>query len=291
MKPLARSLPMDLARWKRPPIKWVLLFAAIFVFWSLYFMYRWNPDGSIFRDAALALISGQSPYAVKGFFNPPWALFPVVPLLLLPDWMTDSAVSTINALCFFLVAYKMGARNWMLPFVILAPSVIDEMWCVNNTGISALGVILPPQIGLFFVLIKPHIGAPIALFWLVEAWRKGRLHEVMRVFGPVIAGSLLSILLYGLWPLNASQPIGAPWNFAPWPVGIPVGLVLLIRSFHDREIRYAMLATPFLTPYLAFHGYTLALLGLLPSISSTIAGVVGLWLFLAVNGGWHVRKF
>src|SRR5690606_38971700 len=78
----------------------------------------------------------------------------------------------------------------------------------NIDWLPLVGFVLPPQIGLFFILIKPQMGLAVALFWLVEAWREGGLREVIRVFGPVGAALALSLALYGLWPLRSSQEVG-----------------------------------------------------------------------------------
>lgn len=275
---------------KRPHIKWILFFIFIFTFWSLFFYAIPSADGIIFRSAAHSMIKGNSPY-IEGFFNPPWALLPVIPLLIFPDKIADGILVTLNALCIFAVAYKLGARGLLLLVILFSPCVIVEMWSANNTGIVLLGIIMPPQAGLFFLLIKPQIGLPIAVFWLVESWRSGKVKDVIRVFSPVTIAFFISFLLYGLWPLKVTLPTNAYWNMSVWPAGIPIGLVLLITSFRNRDIRYSMLAAPFLTPYLAFHGYTIALIGLLPSITNTAVGFFGMWLFMIFNGGWSIRNY
>ena len=261
-----------------------------FVFFSIYFLNFSSYDGGLYRYVTGLILSGKTPY-VEGFFNPPWALIPIIPLLRFPGWLADGLLTTLNAVCILAVAWKRGARGWLLAIVFLAPCIIAELRSANITGITALGIILPPQIGLFFILLKPQLGFPIAIFWFVEAWRKGHLREVIRVFAPVSIAFIISFALFGLWPLNSLHAIQEIYNMSPWPAGIPIGLLMLLYSFRTHEIRYAMFATPFLTPYLAFHGYSIAFLGLLPIFQDTIIVEIGLWLFLLINGGWGIRKF
>ena len=33
----------------------------------------------VFRPATLALLAGESPYGVEGFYSPPWTLLPLLP--------------------------------------------------------------------------------------------------------------------------------------------------------------------------------------------------------------------
>jgi hypothetical protein len=70
---------------------------------------------------------------------------------------------------------------------IFSPPVIFDLWAGNINAFVMLGFILPPQWGLFLVTLKPQIGGGISIYWLVDAWRKGRFKEVARVFLPVMS--------------------------------------------------------------------------------------------------------
>jgi hypothetical protein len=146
-----------------------------------------------FRPAARALISGHSPYEVESFFNPPWGLLPLVPIALLPEGVGRAII------------------------------LISCLLTANIDYLVTLGFVFPPQIGLFFVLIKPQIGGAVALYWFVESWRRGGLREFVRIFWPITVASLVSFLLFGLWPLRTlGRSVDVSWNASLWPASIPL---------------------------------------------------------------------
>ena len=74
---------------------------------------------------------------------------------------------------------------------------------------------------------------------------------------------LISWWVWGMWPLEwmkATATIrgGIFWNLASWfwPRGIWLGLVLLWAAWKTQEELYALTASIFLTPYLAFYSFT-----------------------------------
>ena len=72
-----------------------------------------------------------------------------------------------------------------------------------------LGLLLPPQVGVFFVLIKPHVGVGVFVFWVVQAWHKKGASGVLALVWPVAV--LLSMLVYGPWPIILWQ-----WSWLTW---------------------------------------------------------------------------
>jgi hypothetical protein len=135
-------------------------------------------------------------------------------------------------------------------------------WTANLTG---LGFVLPPPIGLLFILAKPQLGAAVAVFWLVQVWRRRGFAAVLRMFLPVAAAYLLSFALFGFWPGKWFQTGESPihiYNQSLWPWGIPIGLALLAASIGRGEIKFAIAASPFLAPYVQIYSYAIVWLGL-----------------------------
>jgi hypothetical protein len=245
-------------------------------------VYRYGPepvDWETFRTAALALITGQSPYADPAFYNPPWLLLPIAPLALLPPKLGGALMSVAGLAAYGFVAQRLGARPLVLLAIVLSPPVLfDTLTCANLGGLVVLGLLLPPRWGLFLVLAKPQIGIGLALYWAVEAWRKGGWRQVVRTFAPVAAAFGLSLLLYGPWPLKAGAVVAQVWNVSLWPYGLAIGLPLLVTAIRRRQSGLALAASPVLSPYIALHGWAAVLLGLLPRQAETLAAVAGLWL-------------
>jgi hypothetical protein len=231
-----------------------------------------------FRPATLLLIQGKNPFAVWGFFSPPWALIPLITFAVLPAGVGLLLYAMIALLIFAVAAYRFGAKPWALALLVLAPHTIKTAVMGNIDALVVLGFLLPPQIGVFLVLAKWQIGLPVALFWLVEAWRKGKLREVLRVFAPVTIVTLLSFLLYGFWPLKSLTAFGFSYNYSPFPYLLPVGFGLFWLALRRRQMRYAILSAPFLTPYISPLSISVPVLGLLPGQVATIVATVGLWL-------------
>lgn len=135
-----------------------------------------------------------------------------------------------------------------------------------------LGFVLPPQIGLIFVLIKPQIGIGVTLFWFFEEWRKGGLKQVVRTFMPVTIFFLISFLLYGFWPLHFKDTLaiveetksgmGFNYNSSLWPYGLIIGFFLLARSIYKEDKKLGIMSSPFLSPYTIMSTYGAPLIAL-----------------------------
>ncbi len=232
---------------------------------------------SAFRPAARTLLALRSPYDVEGYFNAPWAVLPLIPLAVLPDALGRAALLVVSLLGYAVVAYRLGAGRIALVAFLISPPVLHGLLNANIDWLAMLGFLLPPQIGLFFVTIKPQIGVAVTVFWLIDAWREGGLREVARVFWPVTGVTLISFALFGLWPLRFGQEVGLWWNASLWPLSIPVGLALLVAAIRRRDQRPAMAASPCLSPYVLLHSWVGALAAIITLPWETVAAVVGLW--------------
>jgi hypothetical protein len=257
----------------------------IFIIWVIYFVFPAGKDWeTILRPAASAFVNGKSPY-VGGFYNPPWALLPLLPLLLLSPKFGSAILSITNLLTFGFVSYRLGAKPLALAIIVFSPPVIYGVLDPNFDWLVALGLILPPQIGLFFILVKPQLGSILVIFWFVEAWRQGSLRQVIKVFSPVAIVFVFSLILYGFWPLRSSDLYNVGWNASVWPASVPIGIVLAVSAIRRLNKRLAIIASPFLSPYVAAYSLSIPVLGLLPAQLETIAAVIGLWVFQLLWGG------
>lgn len=238
---------------------------------------------SAFRPAAQEMLLHGNPYRAEGFFNPPWAVLPMLPLAFLPERVGSAVMFVMGLAGFAYAAYRLGAEPLVLGAFLISPPVMHTLLNGNIDWLPLIGFVLPPQIGLFFVLVKPQMGAAVAAFWLVEAWREGGWREAVRVFWPVSVATALSLLLYGLWPLRSGQEVGLWWNASLWPASIPVGLALLVAAVRQRRIEFAMGAAPCLSPYVLLHAWSGALAAVLRHKAEALAAVAGLWIVVAIR--------
>lgn len=224
-----------------------------------------------YAPAALAVWQGRSPYTVPIFFAAPWATLPLIPFALMPDELGRWCllISAFGAFAF--TAYRLGAKPLPFVFFLLSYPVLADIANGNIEWMAMLGFVLPPQVGLIFVMIKPQVGIGIAIYWLVEAWREGGVTQVAKTFAPVTVLFLLSFALYGFWPLHFQSTLtlaeqiqakdAIDYNASLWPFGLLLGLPLLIKSIRHRNDRLSMMSGPFLSPYALIATYAAALLG------------------------------
>jgi len=238
---------------------------------------------TVFRPAALEMLSLHSPFLIPGFFNPPWAVIALIPFALFPEQVGRVLLIFIGLIVYACIAYKMGGSKWAIAMIVLSPPVLHNMLNGNIDWLALAGLVMPPQLGLFFVSMKPQIGIAVAIFWLVESWRTGGYRETIRVFWPIALVTILSFFLYGLWPLRAQVEVDLWWNASLWPLSLPVGLALLVTALRKRDIFYAMGASPCFAPYILFHSWIIAVYAIIRSTPETIAAVIGLWILVAIR--------
>jgi hypothetical protein len=261
----------------------VLLVILLIVSYSI--LYPYVPEGRdwalYFRPAVIRLFAGVSPYTGT-FLNPPWALLPLAPLALLPPRVGSAILVIASPIIFGFIAYKLGAK--LLPVIFLAFSspVIHNAFNINIDWLPALGLLFPPQIGLFFVLIKPQAGIGVAIYWFFEAWQKDRIKGVFRVFWPVTLAFLISFVFYGLWPLSRAKLVGdivqqtGDANIFPW--GVPIGLGILFYAIRKKLQTLSISASPLLSPYVAMQSWSSFLLGLVNYPVLSISACVLSWI-------------
>ncbi len=237
-----------------------------------------------YRPAALLLASGQSPYEIDSFTNPPWVLVPLIPLALLPSRLGGAILFVVTLCALVVVAIRVGATPLSLIAFVLSFPVFFMLLFGQIDWLVLVGVFMPPPVGLFFVLAKPQAGIAIAIFWLAEALRKGGFGGAVAEFAPVTLAFGVSIAVYGFWFLDTpSGMVTAKYNFSLWPLSIPIGVTLLVSALRSRKRELSLLASPFLSPYVAPHSWSIALLAILPLQWEAIAASVGSWIMLLMG--------
>jgi hypothetical protein len=251
------------------------------------------PDGIdwrlTYRPATLALLSFHNPYAPEVARDAPfaaatWGLLPLIPLAILPLKVGRTILLLISLISFAYSAKKLGANRFGILLFLLSPPVLFCLLNGNIDWIPILGFILPPQIGLFFIMVKPQIGIAVAVYWLFQAWRQGGIRPVVKVFLPVSIALLASFGLYGLWPLQSTQvlTIAQRYNTSFWPISIPIGLALIVAAIRLKQAKLAMAASPWLSPYVLFNSWSGALAALSSQTLKLAAVVLGLWLVILI---------
>jgi hypothetical protein len=220
---------------------------------------------------------------VRGFINPPWTLLPLLPLVVLPEKIGRAAYLVASVAGFGLAAARLGAKPASFAAFLLSPPVLHCLVNGNVDWMPLLGFALPNWLGLLLVFIKPQMGLGIAIYWCVQAWRKGGLKRLVHLLWPVTAAYLVSVIVVGAWPLRWEHNLSEWWNASLWPMSIPVGMALLVAAMRTQRAEWAMAAGPCLSPYVLLHSWSAALIALVSRQAETIAAVIGLWVLVAIR--------
>ncbi len=258
----------------------VLFFWGVGLIWPLVGI-DWKET---FYPAAKAVLEGKSPYTIPTYRNVPWTIIPLLPFALLSEKLGGIAFFIVTYGAYAWVAYRLKASPLALMAFLVSPPVFYGMRMLNVDIMVLIGFTLPPPIGLFLVIIKPQMGIAMVPFWLIEAWREGGLKGVVKTFIPVTIALILSFILFGNWQAGKqSDLVGSIWNASLWPWAIPIGIVLTMRSLRDRRKEYAMSASPFLSPYLAYHSWVSVLAGLIRYDFEFVIAVIAMWLVAVIR--------
>jgi hypothetical protein len=272
---MSSRLTLDRARAEWTVLGLVALVAAGVVLAAAYLPPAIDWDRH-YVPAVQALVAGRSPYVGTGFVNPPWTLLPLLPFAA--DVTAGRAgVFVLSLAVYAVVAVRWGASPVALGLFLMSPTVLHTLLNGNLEWLVLLGLLLPPRWGLFLMVIKPQVGAGVAVWWIVGAWRTGGWPEMIRTVSPVMAALATSLVLFGLWPLRAAGHPGQWWNASLWPWGLPLGLGLLGYGVWKRDVRAALAAAPFCSPYVLLHAWTGAVLALVGRTWMLVLVVGGLW--------------
>lgn len=267
---------------KTPLFAFLILYAiALFRYESatlLSFGIDWRET---YYPAANLLLHGQNPYLITTLHNPIWVLFPLVPFALAGERLGMIAMFFAAFFAYVYVAFKLRASPLALMFYMLSPLIVYNLMLGNVDWLVALGFIMPPSIGLFFVLLKPQIGIAVALYWLWMAYKNGGIVNAIKTFLPVTLCLALSFLLFGNWLAGKSDNIlSASWNLSLFPYSIPIGLAIFYTA-RKKYVR-AISASPFFSPYLSLGSWSIAQLGMVDNNLLTFFITTGLWMFFIV---------
>lgn len=263
---------------------WFFLLAIFFI---LTIIGYFTPGGSdwygVWRPASLELLAGRSPYNIPEFFMPPWALLPMLPLIPFPPTIGHAILFSATLIGLGVATYRLGGRGWTFGLFLASPPVLFSLWLTSVDWIPLIGFTLPPWLGLFFLAVKPQFGWVVALFWIVKTFRNGGYRALFKMIWPVSTAFLLSILIFGLWPLSWFRAQAMPHNTSLWPMSIPIGAVLAFVALRRRDIRYAFPSSPCLSPYLMVTSWSASLIPLLNYPLELAVAVIGFWVLVILR--------
>ncbi|MBL8102611.1 MAG: hypothetical protein JNM02_08790 [Anaerolineales bacterium] len=269
--------------------KWLIwLFPVLFA--AVYFGVNkiWPIVGIDWKEtyypAARALLEGKNPYLVPTFRNPPWTILFLIPFALFSETIGGILFFMASLILYAWSAYRLKASLVALIVFMLAPPVVYGMRMLNVDVFVLIGFTLPAPAALFFVIIKPQMGLAMVPFLLFKAFKEGGIKQVLVTCVPVSIAAAFSFLFFGDWfSGRQADLLDSFWNAGLWPWAIPIGVVLMALSLRDLRADFSMAASPFLSPYLAYHSWAAVLAGLIKYDFEFVVAVLAMWLVAVIK--------
>lgn len=225
-----------------PPAALMILIVIVFAFPIGRDWQTWNVSG-------IAQI--QAPYTMPGFTGMPFAFF-ALPHSLLSIDIGNAVNLLLNILVIAAVARVYAGKGWHIAVAITmtSPMGINLIMSNNIDWIPLSAFLFTDWMAYPLLAMKPNVLAGAALI-------RFKRNPSPLVLMPLIIMLIASIAIWGTWWQHLGSGLkDVPWNFAPFPYMIPVGLFLLWKAWQKDDEIIAACATPFLVPYFAPYSLT-----------------------------------
>ena len=224
-----------------------------------------------FDPAARGVYSGHWPYENPGYRYPPWAILPLLPMVLFPPQLAHGLMIVVSALILIYIAWRLQAPPLAVIAFLISPTVVGILLINNLDPFVMLGVFPPPVWGLFILVIKPQVGFGVIMYHLFQTWKNERFWGVVRTFAPVAIAYLVFVLLFPVWVTRMLENPSSGWNRSLFPYAIPLGILLLWLAIRRKNPYIALASSAFFTPYMTLYSYTAVQIGLLhPDVEKII---------------------
>ena len=230
------------------------------------------PIGRDWPAYAATIGNINSPALMDKFAGMPFAYF-VLPHALLNIDIGNAVNLTLNIFIIGAVAYRYAGAQWHIAFALTmtSPMAINLIMSNNVDWIPLSAFLVQDWAAYPLLAMKPQV---LGMAAIVRFKRNPRLLPLV----PLIVILIASFVIWGAWwqHIGQGQLDTVPWNFAPWPFAIPLGIYLACVGWRKDDEIIAACATPFLVPY--FAPYSLAGLHVLLACKHKRAAVY-LWVF------------
>ena len=154
------------------------------------------------------------------------------------------SIFAVTILALIVRMWRYRARPWRVMLALISLPTLWLLFLGNVDGLVMVGLLLLPVLGVPLVLIKPQV----ASFSLLSN---------RRTIATALIWVALSIVLWGLWPLNMLSVGNAQWRadwpqditLYPWGALLALPLLWLSRGDEDMLMAAGSLMTPHLFPY------------------------------------------
>ena len=200
-----------------------------------------------YRPAVNTFLRGKNPYGAN-FYNPPWALLFIAPITILtPPW-DFGLLLFVHFVVFGIIGIKFGLSPFSFVLALLSYPVLAGMFAGQIEWLPLLGLIMPPWLGVLFLMIKPQVGIGVLVYWAIVRFHNDGIIGVCKLFALGAVCLTISLLLYGFWPGNMVGLVEREGT-GLWPYIAVLGVYLLYRAVARSSQNSALLAGPCLSPH------------------------------------------
>jgi len=222
----------------------------------------------------------HSPYVNPRFVYVPWTVIPLLPFHFFSLYSATLVQTCLYFGLLTLVIFRFGGGLTATLLALTSFIALDSTIELNIEWLTCLGLLVPPALSGPFLLIRPQDALGI--------WFTFNRKVLVRAIIVCLAVLLISLFVWGLWPLQMSQPQQsisslqqqinlAPSHFLSYPISAAIGLVLAWRAVRRRDPVFAILAWLFFVPYITFYSLLLhfAVLAIrFPRFALLISGLI-----------------
>ena len=210
-------------------------------------------DWEVFFEAGRRVLTGGSLYGEPIFkefyyYNAPWLAVLIAPFTLLPSRLGWSILSALTLILTILVVRRWEKGLLKPVLALVSPPMFYILLHGQVDAIVLAGVMLPNLYWGLVALAKPQV-----TFGLIFGGKD--TNGALNMIGATAGIFLISLLLFGAWPLDLMRqpgPVGEHniW-LGLWPFQVPVGLGIAFFGMNRKDDRFYIAASPFFLPYAA----------------------------------------
>jgi len=206
-----------------------------------------------YYPTARACLNGQTPYVEGGYFeNPIWMCALLAPFGLFSEATSRALFLVVSVAGYYAAFHSLGIPRKWIPLILLSPQVLTGLNMGSIDPLILVAPALPPLAGFLLALAKPQIGIGYLLFLTVE-WVRQREYRALALALALGGAGLLFSRWLGM-PFSG-RLIAAPWNTSLFPYSLPLGAILAWLSIRRQDKRLSFIASPLLSPYVAFYSW------------------------------------
>jgi hypothetical protein len=274
-------------------MKQILMFSlALAVGFSIFYFYQPYSD-----DFATAFFP-VGKYVLENPYGDPYIqenLFRNLPYIL-PVLAALAALPYRVALAFWLglnfaslVLFTIRAEFPLVSAVafVAAPVALINVIYGNFDGIILLATTLNPLIGIPILLLKPHIGIGVILYWIIRPAVERDVWIFAERSGVTALVLLGSVVLYPSI-IEKQAAVSSAWNTSLWltpllvVVSLAIGFAILSYSVSNKDKDFAIFSSFYLTPYITLFSLSILMVPFKRWPMAMVALSAGAWLGLVI---------